>query len=158
MTAENRRKPPSFEENFSSEKSQTSVSQELNDRQVLALGQLVGGAKPHEIFEALGIPPRTLYDWRTKDRVFMKEYKRLRRELVTWVLDRNRNLAWLATDRFEIQIRDPHPPTSRAAARAVLKMAGVDKALTEETLAANEINPPEPTEKEKQEEPKPPAS
>jgi hypothetical protein len=101
----------------------------ISDRQRVALDMIASGATDTAAASAIGVHRRTIYRWRVEDARFREELERRRRELYERVQDRFRTMLGAALDVLDKQIKDAYVPTARSAARTLLALAAIGKAL-----------------------------
>jgi hypothetical protein len=121
-------------------------AEQLNERQLKAIPLILAGSTNTAVAAAIGVDRRTIYRWRMYDLAFGTELTLRRRELYQNCVDRMYTLLHSAMEVLERHVKEKYAPTAHRAARTILSLSGVGKAVASAIAPVKKQTPsPQPT-------------
>jgi len=107
----------------------TVVADGLTQRQLNALDLLLSGATVTRVAQLLGVCRRTLTRWKNEVEPFKAELRRRREDLIDEHGDRLRAMVGKSLDVMDEHLENRWAPTCHRAARTILSLTGLGKAI-----------------------------
>jgi hypothetical protein len=131
MTSQNFSELPTLADREADETAPGDACLELSERQQAGLEMILAGATDTAVAAALQLSRRTIYAWRVENETFAAELRRRRSAIYQNHVDRLRSLLGRSIDVLERQVAERYAPTSHRAAKTLLSLTGVGKAVAE---------------------------